>query len=217
MSAEAEAIFAAMTPTLEGIAKTYGPHCEVVLHDYRDPEHSVRAVAGSITGRKVGGAMSEIGMRVLKRGAEAENDVNYFTRAPDGRRLKCSTMPLRDSEGTLIGALCINIDITPLREVSIMLSQMLNQEQTESAADSVTVFANDIEDVIDSLVAQEEVSRSKPAAELSKAERLEVIDQLSDKGVFSIRGAAPQVAARLRISRAALYNDLKELRNRIPN
>lgn len=211
---EADIIFAALTPALEGIAKTYGPHCEVVLHDYRDPEHSVHAVAGSITGRKPGGAMSEIGFRVLQKGDDAVNELNYFTRAPDGRQLKCSTMPLRDSRGALIGALCINIDITVLREASMMLTQMLDQGESEPASDSVTVFANDITEVIDSLVAQEESRRATPASGLSKAERLEVIEQLSNKGVFSVRGAAPKVATRLSISRAALYNDLKELRTR---
>ena len=213
---EADVIFTTLTPTLEGIARTYGPHCEVVLHDYRDPEQSVRAVAGSITGRKPGGAMSEIGLRVLQKGAEAVNEINYFTRAPDGRQLKCSTMPLRDSSGILIGALCINIDITPLREANMILAQMLDQDEHDPSSDSVTVFANDIAEVIDSLVAKEESSRARPASALTKAERLEIIEQLNSKGVFSIRGAAPKVAVRLHISRAALYNDLKELRSRTP-
>lgn len=96
----------------------------------------------------------------------------------------------------------------------MMLTQMLDQGESEPASDSVTVFANDITEVIDSLVAQEESRRATPASGLSKAERLEVIEQLSNKGVFSVRGAAPKVATRLSISRAALYNDLKELRTR---
>lgn len=67
LTAERDAILAALTPVVEGIAATFGPVCEVVLHDYRNPEKSVVAVAGSVTGRTVGGAMSEIGMRVLMR------------------------------------------------------------------------------------------------------------------------------------------------------
>lgn len=213
MSSTADTIFATLTPALEGIAATFGPNCEVVLHDYRTPEQSVHAVAGNVTGRQAGGAMSEIGLRMLNRGPDAENEVNYFTRSPDGRRLKCSTMPLRDDQGELIGALCINVDVTTLREAAGLLEQIVGDTAAVPPADSVTVFANDIDEVIDSLVGQEEINRSKPAAELSKQERLEVISHLNSKGIFSVRRAAPRVAGRLRISRAALYNDLKELRS----
>ncbi|NLS10372.1 PAS domain-containing protein [Nesterenkonia sp. MY13] len=211
MSSTADTIFATLTPALEGIAATFGPNCEVVLHDYRTPEQSVHAVAGNVTGRQAGGAMSEIGLRMLNRGADAENDLNYFTRSPDGRRLKCSTMPLRDENGELIGALCINIDVTNLVEASSLLAQIAGEATSGPPADSVTVFANDIDEVIDSIVGQEEINRSKPAAELTKQERLEVISHLNSKGIFSVRRAAPRVAGRLKISRAALYNDLKEL------
>ncbi len=42
--AEREAILAALAPVVDGIAATFGPVCEVVLHDYRRPEASVVAV-----------------------------------------------------------------------------------------------------------------------------------------------------------------------------
>lgn len=58
---------------------------------------SVVAVAGEVTGRTVGGAMSEIGMRVLARGDDADDELNYVTRTGTGRTLKSSTMVLRDS------------------------------------------------------------------------------------------------------------------------
>ncbi|NED04875.1 transcriptional regulator, partial [Streptomyces sp. SID6648] len=80
--------------------------------DYRTPEHSVVAVAGSVTGRTVGGAMSEIGMRVLARGDDARDELNYVTRTPDGTLLKSSTMVLRDSTDSVFGALCVNLDVT---------------------------------------------------------------------------------------------------------
>ena len=58
LEAERDAIVAALTPVVDGLVATFGPLCEVVLHDYRNPEKSVVALAGSVTGRAVGGAMS---------------------------------------------------------------------------------------------------------------------------------------------------------------
>lgn len=91
---ERDAIVAALTPVVDGLAATFGPMCEVVLHDYRQPEKSVVAVAGSVTGRTVGGAMSEIGMRVVARGDEAGDELNYVTRTRNGKLVKASTMVL---------------------------------------------------------------------------------------------------------------------------
>jgi predicted transcriptional regulator YheO len=51
----------ALAATIEPLAQSMGPNAEIVLHDYRRPEHSVVAVAGSVTQREIGSAMSEIG------------------------------------------------------------------------------------------------------------------------------------------------------------
>ena len=60
---------AALRPIVDGLAATFGPTCEVVLHDYRTPERSVVAVAGAVTGRNVGRALSEIGLRTRRPSA----------------------------------------------------------------------------------------------------------------------------------------------------
>jgi len=118
---EQDAILAALRPVVDGIAATFGPVCEVVLHDYRQPEKSVVAVAGEVTGRAVGGAMSEIGMKVLARGDEAADDLNYVTRTGTGKLVKSSTMVLRDSTGAVFGALCVNVDISAVNEAHTLL------------------------------------------------------------------------------------------------
>lgn len=124
METERDAIIAALTSVVDGIAATFGPVCEVVLHDYRKPESSVVAIAGSVTGRTVGGAMSEIGMRMLARGDEAADELNYVTRTETGKLVKSSTMLLRDSSGAVFGALCVNVDVTAATEVHALLGAL---------------------------------------------------------------------------------------------
>jgi predicted transcriptional regulator YheO len=119
---ERNAIISALVPLVDGIAATFGPVCEVVLHDYRDPEKSVVAVAGALTGRSVGGAMSEIGLRMLARGDEAADELNYLTRTKGGQQLKSSTMVLRDSTGAVFGALCVNVDVTAVQQAQALLA-----------------------------------------------------------------------------------------------
>ncbi|MEV5438441.1 PAS domain-containing protein [Streptomyces sp. NPDC052682] len=208
VDAERDAILRALAPVVDGLAATFGPVCEAVLHDYRTPEKSVVAVAGSVTGRAVGGAMSEIGMRVLARGDEAADELNYLTRTRDGTLVKSSTMVLRDSTGAVFGALCVNVDVTAVERVHSLLGALAGRDG-HPADLPTTTFGNDIDSVVDALV---DTHRHKSWAELDRAERLALFRDLDARGVFAVRRAIEQVAARLGISRASAYHYLAQAR-----
>jgi predicted transcriptional regulator YheO len=211
LAAERDAILTALTPVVDGIAATFGPVCEVVLHDYRNPEKSVVAVAGSVTGRTVGGAMSEIGMRVLAHGDEAADELNYVTRIRNGTLVKSSTMVLRDSTGAVFGALCVNVDVSAVSQVHGLLGALAGLGAAPAELPTTT-FGNDIDSVVDALVDAHQSRQRGSWAELDRAERLELFGGLDARGVFAVRGAVEQVAARLGISRASAYNYLSQAR-----
>ncbi|WP_432155270.1 MULTISPECIES: helix-turn-helix transcriptional regulator [unclassified Streptomyces] len=209
--AERDAILAAVRPVVEGIAATFGPLCEVVLHDYRRPEASVVAVAGSVTGRAVGGAMSEIGMRVLARGDTAADELNYLTRTPRGDLVKASTMVLRDSSGTVFGALCVNVDVTALDRARSLLGSLAGA--ADRAADAPeTTFGDDIDSVVDALLDRHLSPHDRAWTALDRAERIALFRGLDTHGVFAVRRSVEQVAARLGISRASAYHYLAQAR-----
>ncbi|MGI5460433.1 helix-turn-helix transcriptional regulator [Streptomyces sp. CA-249302] len=209
--AERDAILAALRPVVDGIAATFGPLCEVVLHDYRRPEESVVAVAGSVTGRAVGGAMSEIGMRVLARGDRAADELNYVTRTRNGKLVKASTMVLRDSGGAVFGALCVNVDVTAVGEAHALLGALagLGAATTEVP---VTTFGNDIDSVVDAILDAHHLGQHRAWAGLDRTERLGLFRSLDEHGVFAVRRAVEEVAARLGISRASAYSYLSQAR-----
>ncbi|WP_055490876.1 transcriptional regulator [Streptomyces sp. TP-A0356] len=208
---EQDAIIAALTPVIDGIAATLGSFCEVVIHDFRRPERSVVALAGSVTGRGVGGAMSEIGMNILAAGDQAHDELNYITRTQDGKMVKSSTMVLRDSSGTVFGALCINLDVTAVNQVHALVGELAGVGPATRAL-PVTTFGDDIGAVLDAIVDARQLRQSKPWAQLGRAERLELFRDLDRRGVFAVRGAVQQVATRLGISRASAYNYLAAAR-----
>ena len=206
----ADAIIETLKQVVPGLAATFGRSCEIVLYDYRNSDRSVVAVSGEVTGRHAGGATSEIGLRMLARGDDAEPALNYVTRAASGRTVKSSTMPLRDGHGKVFGALCVNLDVTALRQVSDMLADLAGL--TPAAPPPATTFTDDFEEVVDAVVRAEELALAKPVGSLTRRERLPLLKVLDERGVFTVRGAAPRVAARLGISRASLYTDLAECR-----
>ncbi|CAL9281661.1 helix-turn-helix transcriptional regulator [Streptomyces sp. R02] len=209
--AEREAILAALTPVVDGIAATFGPVCEVVLHDYRRPEASVVAVAGSVTGRTAGGAMSEIGMRMLARGDEAADELNYLTRTGTGVLVKSSTMLLRDSTGAVFGALCVNVDVTAVSQAHSLLGALAGLAGGP-AEPPTTPFGNDIDSVVEAIVDDHQQLRHRGWAQLDREERLRLFRDLDARGVFAVRRAVEQVAGRLGISRASAYSYLSQSR-----
>ncbi|MFI7697932.1 transcriptional regulator [Nonomuraea sp. NPDC049480] len=211
MRAEQDAIITALAPVVDGIAATLGSFCEVVVHDFRRPEHSVVAIAGSVTGRSVGGSMSEIGMSILARGDEAEDELNYVTRTRDGKLVKSSTMVLRDSEGAVFGALCLNLDITAVTQAHALIGELAGLA-APAATVPTTTFGDDIDSVVNAIVDAHQLDRHKPWAELTRDERLKLFRSLDERGVFAVRRAVPQVAARLGISRASAYSYLSQAR-----
>ncbi|WP_164416221.1 helix-turn-helix transcriptional regulator [Streptomyces salinarius] len=211
VDAERDAVLAALRPVVEGIAATFGPVCEAVLHDYRQPEHSVVAVAGSVTGRAVGGAMSEIGMRVLARGDEARDELNYVTRTREGTLLKSSTMVLRDSTGTVFGALCVNLDVTAVDRAHALLGALAGTARAPAEVPATT-FGDDIDAVVDAIVDDHPLRRDTSWAALDRERRLELFRDLDGRGVFAVRRSVEHVAARLGISRASAYHYLSQAR-----
>ncbi|WHT17530.1 PAS domain-containing protein [Crossiella sp. CA-258035] len=208
--AERDAILAALRPVADGIVATFGACCEVVVHDFRRPANSVVAIAGAVTGRGVGGAMSEIGMGLLARGDDAEDQLNYITRTPEGKMVKSSTMLLRDSDNTVFGALCVNLDLTGLTQAQQLLGGLAGVDNPLPAP--TTTFGDDIDAVIDSIVDRRQLADPRPWAELGRDERLALFQDLNEQGVFAVRRAVPRVASRLGISRASAYSYLAQIK-----
>ncbi|MGV9387049.1 helix-turn-helix transcriptional regulator [Nonomuraea sp. NPDC003707] len=206
----ADLLLGALRQVIDGLVATFGPHCEIVLHDYRKLETSVVAIAGSVTSRKVGGAMSEIGLELLSQGDAAQDKVNYITRTADGRTIKSSTMLLRDAAGHVFGAFCVNLDITELRLAVTSLTAIIGD--TANPAPTTTLFSDDIRDVITAVITQEEQRLGKRLSYDTRQGRLEVMKALDVRGIFHVPRAVNVVGQHLGVSRATVYADLNTIR-----
>lgn len=153
--------------------------------------------------------MSQIGLAILREGDGAKPQYEYITRSPNGRVLRSTTVPLRDTDGHVFGALCVNVDITDIWDLSAKLNEVLGiQEQLPSAV----TFVDDVSLVLDEVIREEALRFSYPIDRLDKPERLELIKALDKRGAFMLQRSVPEVARRLGLSRASLYSYLREIR-----
>lgn len=213
MNVDLHPILKNMIPLVEGIASTFGKSCEVVLHDVRNPESSIVAIAnGHVTNRVVGGPMSEYGLADLKRGNFESNKINYLKKTKDGRVLKSTSMYIKDDRGDLIGFLCINFDISELTIIKNILNDFIVVNDATIVAAEGSGSGDVIHDVLARIVDTTVESTGKPVAFMTKEEKVSVVQLLEGQGVFQVKGAVDYVAKILCVSRYTIYNYLDEIR-----
>jgi predicted transcriptional regulator YheO len=191
---------------------TFGDLCEVVIHDFSDPEHSIIFIEGNVTGRSVGGSIGEIGLAAMRGGDSQPDDIGYVRNTRDGRILRASTLLLRDPEGHVFGCLCINLDISSI----VALQRGLGRLFPTAEVNPVPVeFSNRMEEVMSRLLGEalSSMGFQRPPALMNRDERLRFIAELDRRGAFAVQRAVPTVARQLQVSRTTVYTYLDEARS----
>lgn len=204
-----------LVPVLRGIAQTLGPWFEVVIHDLKDPDHSLVFIEGNVTGRQPGAPVTDLVLKVLRTyGDRAADIIGYETRTRDGRRLRSSTMFLRDEAGRIRGCVCVNVDVSAFEQLMETLKQFTAAQAPPVRAneDAVETFPTDVSEVLALLVQRAVKGLGKPPASTDRAERVELVRALDRKGAFLIKGAVDYLASILGVSRYTVYAYLEEAR-----
>jgi predicted transcriptional regulator YheO len=219
-SIDGERLIAVFSELVEPLGRSLPASSEVVLHDLSRLPNSIVAIYGDVTGRRAGDPATNLLLEATVKGSFALNDA-YETVLPDGRRMRSTTMIIRDVAGTPSAALCINTDISVWREVHRIADAMLGNTAfaTERplptpaapAAPVNETFVRDVEELAAQLVDAALAQVGVPVELMKKRHKLEVVRDLKARGMFLLRDAVEMVAASLHVTRFTIYNYLNEL------
>lgn len=203
-----------LIPVMQALAVTVGPQCELVLHDLtRHPDHTIVAIEnGAVTGRGIGGPSTNLGLELIRNGSSGEDEYGYQTRTRDGRELRSSSVYFRDRSGTLIGSLCINLDLTPYQAAQRSVDQLMPPREAISAVRDET-FASDINEVLEKLIDTALAGTGKAVPMMERADKIEVLRYLDQRGAFAVKRAMDRIARRLGMSRVTAYSYLDQARS----
>lgn len=195
----------------KAIAQQFGPNCEVVVHDLEsnDPESSIVAIEnGHVSGRQIGDGPSHVVLDALHGDrSNLQDHLAYLTRTRDGKILKSSTIYIRDDFGVARGIFAINYDITLMlsMEQALRAFTATDLPELEPAA-----ISRNVSDLLDELIAQSVEVVGKPAALMSKEEKIRAIQFLNDSGAFLITKSGDKVCKFFGISKYTLYSYIDE-------
>ncbi|MFI5609486.1 aminotransferase class V-fold PLP-dependent enzyme [Amycolatopsis sp. NPDC051903] len=194
--AATHALLTSLIPAVDGLAAMLGPGNEVLLHDLSRLPDSIVAIAGDVTGRTVGGPMTDLLLGLVRRGT-TQDLTNYQTHGPDGRPIRSSTLFLRDADGTAVGCLCVN------SETSADGAAALARAET---------FPPDVDSLQRFLVDRAIGKAGIPVELMKKRHKAAVVRELDEAGFFLIKDAVDHLATHLDVTRYTIYNYLNEIR-----
>ena len=205
-------------PLAEFIADSFGPMAEIVVHDITRPENSIVFIRnGQLSGRSLGDGVTD---QTFQLAIRADQDGADFVSDYRGRRLnkhefRVSSYLIRNQEQTVIGLLCISINITGLQQAAHVLQTLSSIDSDDVQISTETSRSHMSEEPAENIrrITRDEVRQFNiPMDKLTKEDRLDIIRNIKDRGIFLIKGAVGIVAPELKISIPTLYRYLQALK-----
>jgi predicted transcriptional regulator YheO len=191
---------------IDAIVALFNPFVEVAVHDLQNG--TLAAIYNPFSKRKIG---EKSPLKELKINIEEFPDVfpPYNRRNWDDRELKCTSITLRDDAGNPIILICLNFDTSILVQTKGILEAFLKIKK--ESANPIEVYGESCEQQISSLTEHFLKERQISKGSLDRNNKKELIEFLYRKGVFHFKNAVPFIAQSLKLSRASIYNYIKEI------
>lgn len=213
----------------EFLGQLLGPDYEVALHDVSNKDCSIIAIAnGHISGRTIGAPLTSASLQAIASHDYEKTDFrsNYTGIAANGKLLRSSTFYIKETDGQLVGLLCINFDDSRYRDISTSILKLchpdafvssnfaLNEKAYQAAEQQERLhesFQSSLSELTDDVLTQTLKQKGVAADQLSKRERIELIEELNEKGFFLLKGAIKQVADLMNCSPTTVYRHLNKI------
>ena len=190
-------------PIAETISLLLFPHAEVVLHDLKTG--CIGAIFNNLSKRSVG---DESLLDEMNQLSDTQNVFPpYFKTNWDGRKMKSVTAVLRNLGGKPIGLFCVNLDISKFEDMHYFILDLI--KPTTEMPDFL--FKNDWREKINIYVSSYLKTHALRLESLDRTEKKKLLLALYKEGAFGTKNAASYIAEVLQISRATVYNYLKEI------
>jgi D-arginine utilization repressor len=191
-------------PFAEAFARILYPFAEVIVHDLAKDQ--IEAIYNPLSRREVGDSsyLDRVNLDSTETIIGPYEKTNW-----DGRSMKSISIIIRNLQGVAEGFLCVNIDVSVFESANqILVSFLENNKQMNKKTE--LIFKEDLYEKINLFVRNFCRDNQVSISALSRSEKKEIICTLLDQGAFNERNAANYVGRVLGISRATVYNYLKE-------
>lgn len=209
---------------MEFLSKTLGPYYEITLHDISDRNKSIVAIEnGSISGRTVGAPLTNIALKVImdKSYKYANYKINYGGLTNGNKKLRSSTLFLKNAQNELEGLLCITFDDSRYAELSRQVLKLCHPDSFVDIDPSgdpnkqsgiEETYPETLSALIDNVILEALHELDTQVERLTQDEKMKIITILNNEKVFLLKGAVGIAAEKLACSQASIYRYLSKLK-----
>lgn len=200
---------------VEFLGQALGSDYEVVLHDLSEGNNAIVAIVnGHISGRSMGAPLTALALRFLADKEYEQHDykVGYRGVSRKNGNLRSSTMFIKDGS-ELIGMLCINFDAAKYSRMAQELLALCGAHQEPGPTLGVENFVSSLPDAVQAAITDVTGTAGLPPDRLTMDEKIRIVEDLQQAGIFYMKGAVSEVAAQLGSSEATIYRYLSKLKD----
>lgn len=213
----------------DALARMQGPSTEIVLHDLTNPAHSVvYVVNGDITDRKVGQGVRHLVPEMLT--SHEGKPIGPWWFRYRTKLIRAITELIYDKAGEIIGALCVNEDVTGEERLFLSLEGRLpGLTMTDLKADGDTAGLikpetsvkdaelsgkpDSVRKTVFRLISETAAQKAYAEAKTNRDVRRRLVRDLKERDVFLLKGSIEELARLLGLSKVTIYSDLDALRH----
>lgn len=201
------------TVLIDFLSKVMGENTEIALHQLDEPDSPslIDIRNGHITGRTVGMSLTNFAQQMIEE-FKLNNNVcyktNYLSLTEGRKKLRSSSLLLCDDTNKPKAMLCLNHDDIIIHNMIHQLGRMITIDDNQNIKENFSGNVKEInENIINDILAKYPISPER----LSIEDKLKLVSELSEKGVFLIKGSVEIVSSTLNISEPTLYRYLKQI------
>ncbi|KUK56860.1 MAG: YheO domain protein [Synergistales bacterium 53_16] len=206
-----------MLPVVKLLGSMLGKDYEIVLHDVSGEEPFIVAIEnGEVTDRDENSKMTDFGYFLMANpeAKKVEFLANYPGETENGHPIRSGVALIRDEDGSLVGFLCINFDMTRAQILKDMGDSMTSLKPLSFGPLQSERFTKVSDVSATEILGKARREFRKPLKYLDRKERVHCIEILDKQGFFNLKGAVRLLAKEMGKSRYTIYADLQKLRSR---
>lgn len=206
------------------IGRQFGDSCQAILYiadiDRLSQSGAVQAVSGNTTDARPSDPLPLFLIdHIQEKGFHSQ--YGFINKGIPGLVLRTSLqfIPVDDKKA---GVLCIHHNIVHIKMITSFLEELTRpstlEDEDERSEKHVVgdkqYVASDIQGFLDSIISEFIIERlgTNSFISLEKGDKLALISELDNRGVFLVKGAVNTVAKRINVSKFSIYNYLEEIR-----
>lgn len=207
---EFSAVIHLYKPICIATGRLFPDYVEVVLHDLTTQK--IAFIENVFSNRAIGDD-SLVCIDELERDADDNGVVGPYEKInSDGTSLKSITTIIRNEEHKAIGLMCVNFKTTSFKLASELLNSLTQLPTQQAEQSPKSLFQGDWREQVNSIIRQTLITLNTTLVAAKRSDKKAILEAIEQAGVFGIRGSSNYVAQTLGISRANLYEILRNIR-----